>query len=251
VTWRQSDTGSVIERVFERSSTLSRPDNRGNLRPIAANIDRIAIVIAAEPKAHANLIDRYLVASALQKIEPFIIVNKIDLLNDNDELFALARRYESLGYTVFLLSATSGDGIEPLKVYMSNHTSVLVGQSGVGKSSIINSLYPQAEAVTGSLSEQAAKGRHTTTTSKLYRMPEGGLLLDSPGIREFGLWHLDKRDVANGFIEFEPFLGHCRFRDCLHLDEPGCAILDAIREGSITLERHLSYQQIVRELIAG
>jgi len=249
VIWRDGQPTGVIEAIEKRGSLLCRPDNRGNLRPVAANIDRIGIVIAPEPAPHANLIDRYLVAAHNQGITPFIIFNKIDLPSaDTREMAQLLRDYEQLGYPLFRVSGKQKCRLTELGAYLSQCTSVLVGQSGVGKSSLINALVPDAGTAVKDLSETAAKGRHTTTAATLFQLPEGGWLIDSPGIREFGLWHLDPRRVADGFIEFRPYLGHCRFRDCLHLDEPGCAISAAVTDRTITPVRMASYRQIVNSL---
>ena len=251
VIWRTGKPTGVVEATRPRNSVISRPDSRGRLRPVAANVDRIAIVLAPQPEPHPNLIDRYLVAAEDQDIRPLLLLNKVDLLKANDPIDALLATYGLLGYDILRVSAVSGVGLEELLAYFSRHTSVLVGQSGVGKSSLINLLHPPAAAQVGELSTVKAKGRHTTTSATLYRLPGGGNLVDSPGIREFGLGYLDNRAVAEGFIEFRPFLGGCRFRDCIHLKEPGCAILDAVSRNVITTQRHLSYQQIIRDLAQG
>ncbi len=251
IVWREGHDTGVIERARTRQTIMARPDKQGRSRPVAANVDRIAVVIAPEPRPHASLIDRYLVAAETQGIRPLIILNKVDLLTGPDagHLKALLDTYAELDYEVLRVSARNGDGMGPLFAYLADHTSVLVGQSGVGKSTLVNILCPGAAATVGSLSEQAAKGRHTTTSATLYAMPNGGRLIDSPGIREFGLWHLDTRAVAEGFVEFRPVLGGCRFRDCRHLDEPGCAVLEAAARGQIQARRLASYQHIVRELL--
>lgn len=246
VVWQWGSPTGVIEARLERSSVISRPDGRGRLRPVAANVDRIAIVIAPEPEPHANLVDRYLVAAEHQGIRPLLILNKMDLMaGDRAALDAMLSSYGELGYDVLRVSAHSGSGLDAMRQYFANHTTVLVGQSGVGKSSLVNLLYPAAAAQTGELSAQVAKGRHTTTAANLYRLPSGGYLIDSPGIREFGLGHLDSRAVAEGFADFRPFLGGCRFRDCIHLNEPGCAILAAVSRREISDRRLASYRLIV------
>lgn len=248
VMWRQSDSGCVVERVLPRQTLLCRPDNRGQLRPVAANVNRIAIVIAPRPEPHANLIDRYLVAAENQGIAPMLLVNKADMGDPDGQIETLLSRYQALGYDVLRVSAANGDGMNTLRDYLKPLVTILAGQSGVGKSSILNQLHPEAAAAVGTLSEQVAKGRHTTTAATLYRLPDGGYLVDSPGIREFGLWHMDVREVANGFCDFRPYLGSCRFRDCLHGNEPGCAITEAVAKGKISRERYLSYRHIVRDL---
>lgn len=251
VIWRAGKPTGVVEATRPRTSVISRPDSRGKLRPVAANVDRIAIVLAPQPEPHPNLIDRYLVAAEDQGIRPLLLLNKVDLLKENDPIDALLANYGLLGYDILRVSASAEVGLDELLAYFSRHTSVLVGQSGVGKSSLVNLLYPPAAAQIGELSVLKAKGRHTTTSATLYRLPGGGNLIDSPGIREFGLGYLDSRAVAEGFIEFRPFLGGCRFRDCIHIKEPGCAILDAVTRNVISAARHLSYQQIVRDIAQG
>ena len=215
---------------------------------MAANIDQVAIVIAPEPTPHGNLIDRYLVATEAMGAAALLVVNKADLLADAGTAAVLATLlapYEALGYPVIEASrATAG---ATLGAALAGHTSVLVGQSGVGKTSLVNALLPGLDRRTGELSGPGRKGRHTTTTAELYHLATGGDLIDSPGIREFGLDHLPRDTVAGGFREFRPFLGHCRFRDCRHRDEPGCALLEAVAAGKVSSERLASYRHIVDE----
>lgn len=250
VTWQDGDTHGVVIAQHPRKSELCRPDNRGKLRPVAANIDRIVIVIAPFPEPHANLIDRYLVASEHQSIEPTIVLNKADLIDDTnyDQLTGLLDRYISLGYECFLVSAHSGEGMEKLEDYLEELTCVFVGQSGVGKSSLLNTLSPDIDTAVGALSVSKAKGTHTTTSSQLFHLPNGGDVIDSPGIREFGLWHLDPATIAEGFIEFRPFIGQCKFRDCQHQQEPGCAFNQAVMDGKISKSRLDSYWHMVNSL---
>lgn len=254
VVWRDGDPFGVITAVQPRKNHLDRPDIRGKLRPVAANIDRIAIVIAPIPQPHANLIDRYLVASEMQGIESLLVLNKSDLAL-SEELQQLVATYADLGYPLLHVSTKTGVGIAQLAACLQHKTGVLVGQSGVGKSSLINALIPDANSQTGPLSTKgihssAAKGTHTTSSSQLFRLPNGGGLIDSPGIREFGLWHIDARQIAEGFIEFRSFLGHCKFRDCRHRSEPECALIAAVEAGTITGARLDSYHAIVAELNA-
>ena len=250
ITWKDHGTHGVVIAQHPRDSELCRPDNRGKLRPVAANIDRIAIIIAPYPEAHSNLIDRYLVASEHQAIQPLIVLNKADLIGkENTEYLAsLAKSYNALGYDYFLVSATSGSGIKKFEAYLNNHTSVFVGQSGVGKSSLLNRLSPEINVTVGDLSKSKEKGTHTTTTSRLFHLPNGGDVIDSPGIREFGLWHLKPQSIAEGFIEFSDFLGRCKFRNCQHQHEPGCALAEAIETGKIQRKRFESYIHMVNGL---
>jgi ribosome biogenesis GTPase / thiamine phosphate phosphatase len=258
VIWRaaRDASGRAVEGVVvartERQSVLERPDARGQLKPVAANIDQILIVCAVEPAPHANLIDRYLVAAEATGIAPVLVLNKIDLLPEGGgELMALLDRYAALGYPVVATTTAREAGMAALLERLEGRTSVFVGQSGVGKSSLIDRLLPDEELRIGALSKDSRKGTHTTTTARLYAMPCGGELIDSPGIREFGLMHLDEQQVAEGFIEFRPLLGHCRFRDCRHRQEPGCALREALERGKIHPDRFASYQRIVDTLDEG
>ena len=207
-------------------------------------------MIAPEPQPHANLIDRYLVAAESVGIEPLILLNKTDLLTDDnrgqiDELLSI---YPQLGYQVLEASTKSLDGLAALKAILTDRISVFVGQSGVGKSSLINALLPGVDLKVGELSKGLAKGTHTTTTAKLFHFPAGGDLIDSPGIREFGLWHMDREQVAEGFREFADHLGHCKFRNCQHHNEPGCALLQAVADGRISSRRMASFEAIAQSL---
>jgi len=247
VVWRAgADRAGVIVAREERHSLLSRPDKFGQLKPVASNIDQILIVIAPEPEPFANLINRYLVAAEAVGIAPCIILNKKDLITSSNRRHFKAMRelYEELGYRWIEVSAQSKPKLQPLLDRLDQRTSIFVGQSGVGKSSLINALLPQENLKVGSLSDQKRKGTHTTSAARLYAIPTGGGLIDSPGIREFGLWHMDEPTLAQGFVDFRPYLGHCRFRDCQHRKEPGCAILAAVEEGNIRKERLDSYCHI-------
>lgn len=250
VIWREAQDGSgVIVARDSRDNILERPDARGQLKPVAANIDQILIVFAVEPAPFANLIDRYLIAAEATGITPVLVLNKIDLLPENGgDLGNLLRNYQALGYSVVRATVRGEHGLDELHAKLAGRTSVFVGQSGVGKSSLIDCLLPDEALRIGALSEDSRKGTHTTTTARLYALPGGGELIDSPGIREFGLTHLDERQVTEGFIEFHEYLGLCRFRDCRHRNEPGCTLLDAVEKGQISAERFASYRRILNSL---
>ncbi len=250
VIWQEGDPVGVIIAVLPRENFLERPSSLGELRPVAANIDQIIIVIAPLPEPHANLIDRYLVAAEHYQLSPVLLMNKSDLLDENNrsEMEALLSIYRDIGYPVLSVSSKTGAGMDELKTLLDDKTSVFVGQSGVGKSAMINRLLPAANTVVGSLSEARDKGRHTTTSARLYHFSEGGDLIDSPGIREFHLEHLDKETLLNGFLEFRPFLGHCKFRDCQHDKEPGCRLKQAIEDQQINPLRMNSFRHILQTL---
>lgn len=242
------DTGVIVARQT-RDTELQRPDKYGDLRSVAANIDQVVIVIAPRPEPHGNLVDRYLVATENLGAEAVILVNKVDLLDDaaTAMMDALLAPYPSLGYPVIRTQAANG-GIDELAPLLQNHTSILVGQSGVGKTTLVNALLPDADQRVGALSQERQKGRHTTTTSRLFPLPGGGTLVDSPGIREFGLWHMDRAEVEAGFREFREVIGQCRFRDCAHNGEPGCALEEAIDSGRVHPNRAASFRHIVASL---
>lgn len=248
VVWCQGQPVGVIEAVTERSSQLSRPDAHGNMKTIAANIDRLVIVIAPYPEPFGNLVDRYLVVAETLGFEPLILINKIDRLDEEngDKIRNLEKVYRGIGYDVLGISAQTGEGVEELTSLLNQGTSIFVGQSGVGKSSLINSLIPGLELRVGALSVARQKGTHTTTTAELFHFPGGGHLIDSPGIREFGLWPLDPYELLSGFREFKPLLGGCRFRDCKHDREPGCALQEALAAGTVDAQRLNSYYHILK-----
>jgi ribosome biogenesis GTPase len=245
-----ADEAGVVTALFPRQSELHRPDAFGKLKLVAANVSRMVITLAPEPQAHANLIDRYLVVAETLGLEPLLLVNKQDLLQADHPLLALLDAYQALGYDALRVSARCGLGMDDLRQRLASGTSVFVGQSGVGKSSIIQALLPDEKIRIGELSEQELKGRHTTTHARLYHFPFGGDCIDSPGIREFGLWHLTPEQVAAGFREFRDAVGLCRFRDCSHGREPGCGLQAAVAAGQISQARFDSYRQIIASLDA-
>ncbi len=251
VVWRPGNQqNGVIVALLPRHSELCRPDMRGQLKPVAANIDQIVIVFAPLPHPHANLIDRYLIAAEHAGIRPLLLLNKADLLDEHNSahIDRLLATYRKLDYPLLEVSAQDGAGMDELRQRLDDRVSVFVGQSGVGKSSLVNSLLPGIDTRVGALSEQTGKGTHTTTTARLFHFPNGGELVDSPGIREFGLGHVSRQTIEEGFIEFRPLLGHCRFRDCKHDREPGCALLAALADGRIQEQRMHSYRHIIASL---
>jgi ribosome biogenesis GTPase len=250
VTWRPGNELGVVVARHDRQCELQRPNMYGELKSVAANIDYMVIVVAPEPHAHRNLIDRYLVAAEVSGIEPVLCLNKIDLVNDENRghFEALIKDYEAIGYRFVQTSAITEGGLEDLKVLLKDRISVFVGQSGVGKSHIVSTLLPDEDIRVGGLRAQSKTGKHTTTTATLFHFPSGGDLIDSPGIREYGLWHMEEHEILEGFKEFQPFVGMCKFRDCKHQAEPKCAMKKALADGEISEGRFTSFQQIVASL---
>ena len=240
----------VVEAVHPRHSSLSRPDIYDGIKIIASNIDQILVVSSVVPSFTTQIIDRYLVAAEDTNIAPVIILNKIDLISPEEEasIEEALQRYRDIGYLVLKVSSKTGEGVDQIKTLLNEKVSVFVGQSGVGKSSLINSMMPDAELVIGDVSTNSGLGQHTTTTAKLLHFASGGDLIDSPGVREFALWHLPAERVGWCFIEFRDYLGTCKFRDCKHKTDPGCAITQAFNEGKIAEDRYHNYHKIISTL---
>lgn len=257
VVWRagsetQAGVSGIVEAVHPRQSVLTRPDFYDGVKPIAANIDQIIIVSAILPELSLNIIDRYLVACETLTVEPLIVLNKIDLLDDEARRFVDEAMdiYRKLDYRVLMVSGKNHDGIAELEHALTGRISIFAGQSGVGKSSLLNALlYPGEERIlTNQVSDVSGLGQHTTTAARLYHFPHGGDVIDSPGVREFGLWHLEPEQVTRGFVEFRDYLGDCKFRDCKHDADPGCAIREAVERGDIAEERFENYHRILASM---
>ena len=247
------DLAGVIEAIEERRSQLTRPDFYDGVKVVAANIDQILMVSAILPEFTPQIIDRYLVACEDMGIEPILVLNKVDLIDDEGLEFIneILDIYRELDYKVHLVSTKTGEGIDALKQVLVGKNNIFVGQSGVGKSTLVNTVLPDADILTKEVSENSGLGQHTTTVSRLHHLPSGGNLIDSPGIREFGLWHLDVERVTWCFKEFREYIGGCRFRDCKHLNDPGCILVEAVDEGKITELRFDSYHRILESMADG
>jgi len=252
VIWQAGENNQgVIVAVEERDSLLQKPGFGGKLKPMAANIDQIVIVSAVQPPPNPYLIDRYLIAAQNLPATPIILINKMDLLDDNNKanIEKIINDYQSIGYRVITTSSIDNEGFEELLAALTTHTSIFVGLSGVGKSSLINQLMPELDIRVGVLSEASGEGKHTTTSSNLYHLPCEGKLIDSPGVRDFGLWNSSEDDILNGFVELREYIGHCKFSNCSHLKEPNCAIKQALADNKISQQRFDNYQKIVREYV--
>jgi ribosome biogenesis GTPase / thiamine phosphate phosphatase len=235
----------VVEKTAERSSLLYR-SNEFRQKLIAANVSQLVVVVATEPSFSDALVSRCLVAADSQGIKTTIVLNKCDLAEALPAARAALEVYRQLGHAVVEMSATvCGEALLP---YLRGETSVLVGQSGMGKSTLINALIPGANAATREISAALDSGKHTTTHARLYHLDGESDLIDSPGLQEFGLRHLDLAALESGFPEFRDFLGHCRFRDCRHDREPDCALRAAVDSGAITARRFACYHELRAEL---
>jgi ribosome biogenesis GTPase len=255
VVWRSGENASVkgiVEAVHERTSVLTRPDFYDGVKPIAANINQIVIVSAILPELSLNIIDRYLVACETVEVEPLIVLNKIDLLDDESRKFVAQMMdiYRHINYRVLEVSSYTGEGMPEFIAALTDRISIFAGQSGVGKSSLLNALLPPSDQqiLVNDVSDNSGLGQHTTTAARLYHFQHGGDVIDSPGVREFGLWHLAPEQITQGFVEFRPYLGYCKFRDCKHGSDPCCAIREAVDKGEIAEERFDNYHRILESM---
>lgn len=241
------DDEGRLESIRERTTLFGRGDHQGTFKATAANIDQLLIVIAPEPAPSHDLITRYLVMAELQQISAIVVLNKSDLPIPNRAPFNELSLMESLGYPVLQVSAHQPHLLKTLSDVVRNKSSLLAGQSGVGKSSLLNALIPNVGSLTNQLSRATGKGRHTTTTTRFYPLPEGGYLVDSPGVWEYGLWVIPLERLEQAFVDFRPYVGLCRFRNCTHSHEPGCAIIGAVESGNIHPSRHHAWCRLLAE----
>lgn len=241
----------AIREILPRRSKLARraPSGAYGERIVAANIDQVvAVFAAAEPEPHERMLDRFLVIAAANDIGARIVINKVELVDNAAARFAV---YERAGYPVHYTSVKLGDGLSALHDVLAGRVSALSGPSGVGKSSLLNAMYHGLNIRVGEISRSVNKGRHTTVGAELHPLPDGGYVVDTPGLREVGVWGVEPGELDRCFLEFRPLLGACRFGDCTHATEPGCAVRAAVRDGSISAARHDSYLKLRTEIEDG
>lgn len=242
--------GCTITRIHPRTSQLARraPGGARGERVVVANLDQVLVVFAAaRPDPHPRMLDRFLVIAEANGIAARIVVNKCDLVSET-EARALFADQAAAGYPVHYTSVHTGVGLDSLREQLAGRNTALSGPSGVGKSSLMNTLFPGLNLRTAAISDSVNKGRHTTVGAVLHPLPGGGFIADTPGLREVGLWGIEARDVAWCFPEFRPYLGECRFADCMHLVEPGCALRDAVERGEVSAARYDSFGRLLNEL---
>lgn len=245
VLWQAEGSGQgVVISCYPRQSLLGRPDKHGQMRPVAANISQLMIVVAPKPLISWPLLDSYLVMAEYLNLQACIILNKIDLACPTLRQ-QLLQGYEHLGYPILFTSLGDKKSYKQLQEKLDQQTSVFVGQSGVGKSTLIAGILPlQPNIQIASISAHTDLGCHTTSNSYLYHLPTGGALIDSPGVRNFGLWHMPLEAIAKGYREFRPYLTQCKFRNCNHRDTPGCALIMAVNKNLVTHNRYENYVKI-------
>jgi ribosome biogenesis GTPase len=249
VRWHPAGAGQGrVVQVLPRKNVLARPGHTGSVRPVAANLDQVLIVVSGEPAPDLLLVDQFIAVCELRNIGVAFVFNKIDLLRDRSLITDDLNDYTRIGYGFFPVSAKTGEGVADLTRALKNRCNLLAGQSGVGKSSLSNALLPDQDLRISELSEKTRRGRHTTTAATLYRLPHGGSLIDSPGVAVFGLAEMSAGQLAQGYKEFAPYIEQCQFRDCLHVDDKNCAIRAAVDASRISKSRYLRYLQLLERL---
>lgn len=241
----QGNQLGIVTKILPRKSVLARPIRYQGLKAVAANLDQICIVVSPEPVFSPLILDKYLVAAEHANIKPLIIFNKADLLDKYPQVAGQLSVFEDLAYPVIFTSVKTLQGMANLRQLLRQQCSVFVGQSGVGKSSLVNTLLPEVNAEVRKISDNSGLGTHTTTASKLYHLDGEGMLIDSPGIREFSLEHIEKKQLNDGYREIRKYSEFCKFRNCLHSNEPHCAVKKAFAEHKIDQGRYQRYLKIL------
>jgi len=241
---------TVIIEIYERRNYINRvsPHNKNQHHIVAANLDQsLLFATLKDPKTSLGFIDRFLIISEAYAVPAIIVFNKADLFGKKEnEKFALVKEiYEPIGYKIMLMSIEKNEGLEEVKALLKDKTTLLSGHSGVGKSSFINYIFPELLLKTQDVSGSSGKGLHTTTFAEMFDLPFGGRIIDTPGIREMGLVDISKQELAHYLPEMRAVMNNCQFNNCMHLEEPGCAVKEAVNNGSIHVERYVSYMNIL------
>lgn len=248
-----TQTNAIISSIDDRKNQVVRnsPHNKRQQHIVASNIDQsVLFATLKNPKTSQGFIDRFLIGCEMYHVPAIIVFNKADIYKkkEKEEFSFFKKMYENIGYITVLASVMNNEGMDELKKLLNNKTSLLSGHSGVGKSSFINLLFPHKELKTQEVSGWSGKGMHTTTFAEMFNLPDDGRIIDTPGIREFGLMHIKKQELSHYFPEMRVVLNNCRFNNCLHINEPGCAVKRAVAEGKISEERYISYMNILETI---
>ncbi|MEO5942668.1 MAG: ribosome small subunit-dependent GTPase A [Ferruginibacter sp.] len=240
---------AVITEIYERKNYINRvsPHNKNQHHIVASNLDQsLLFATLKDPKTSLGFIDRFLVTSEAYEVPAIIVFNKADLYKAKEEekFQEMKTIYETIGYKIMLMSLEKNSGVQEVKDLLKDKTTLLSGHSGVGKSTFINHIFPELLLKTQDVSGWSGKGMHTTTFAEMFDLPFGGKVIDTPGIREMGLVDIAKNELAHYFPEMKAVMNNCQFNDCIHLDEPGCAVKEAVNDGSINAERYISYLNI-------
>lgn len=250
----EGDEGSaIISAIADRRNYIVRSSPHGKHKKhiVAANLDQAVLVCTVkEPRTSQGFIDRFLVTAAAYHIPVILVFNKKDVYKakEMEKYEHWKEVYERMGYTVLLVSAAKKDGVDQLEALMKDKTTLMSGHSGVGKSSLINEILPGKELKTKAVSDWSGKGLHTTTFAEMYDLPNGGRLIDTPGVREFGIVDIAKTELSHYFLEMRPYISECQFNNCLHINEPGCAVQAAVNEGKIDVDRFVSYASMLETI---
>jgi ribosome biogenesis GTPase len=250
---KEHEQTAMITEIYQRRNYINRksPSHKMHHHIVAANVDQcVMIATLKEPKTSQGFIDRFLVACEAYHVPAIIVFNKSDLYRDKErqKFEAMKEMYEAIGYRVLLMSVSENKGVEELKGLLNDKVTLLSGHSGVGKSTFINSIFPVLSLKTQDVSGWSGKGLHTTTFAEMFDLPDGGKIIDTPGLREFGLVDIEKQELSHYFPEMRVLIQDCQFNNCMHLNEPGCAVKAAVEDGSINIDRYVSYLTILETI---